>query len=53
MPVILGFNHEDVHNAPAHLFNISANSFGFGDPDVLSGTDILVTGRHLTCDPDY
>jgi len=31
----------------------SATYFGFGDPDVLSGTDILaICGHRLTCDLD-
>jgi len=44
------------HNAPAYKFNISATSFGFGDPDVLYGrpTDILTTGWYLpTFRPHY
>jgi len=37
---LLGFNYKA--DAPAYKFNISATSFGFGDPDLLSaGTDIL------------
>jgi len=31
-------------------FSTFATIFGFGDPDVLSGTDILAIGGHQTCD---
>jgi len=48
---ILGFNYE-AHNAPAYTFNTFAAFFGFADPDVLSSTDILAIGGHLTCDFD-
>jgi len=44
--VILGFNYK-AHNSPAYKFNTSATFFGYGHPDVLSGTGILAIGGHL------
>jgi len=41
-----GRNYE-AHNAPAYKYNTSATSFGFGNPDFVSATDILAIGGHL------
>jgi len=46
VPVVLGFNYE-VHSAATYKFNTSAISFGFGDPDTFSGSDILATDKYL------